>query len=315
MVERRAGHPGPGGSVVTAAPALAPGGLDALADIDPSTVDWPLARRATLLVHQWARYEYGGPVEDLRQRLVVFPPMRHGSQRLVHHGLDVDGVPPDATHRWVDDFGNAHLEVHFRRVEQAVTFVTWSVVERVLGPGHRRPSPSGFTARLLRPTPLTRPNGALRAIARDLRGRGLTGEALARAACTEVHRRMAYAHDVTTVWTGAAAALAGGRGVCQDYAHIMIALCRTVGLPSRYVSGHLIGDAGSHAWVEVSVPHAGGARVLALDPTHDREAGPTYVTVAVGRDYADVPPFSGSYCAPHGNELRVGKRVAVLAVA
>ena len=66
---------------------------------------------------------------------------------------------------------------------------------------------------------------------------------------------MAYTHGVTGVRTTAAEAFALRRGVCQDYAHIMLALCRLCDLPARYVSGHLLGEGGTHAWVDVLLPH------------------------------------------------------------
>ena len=71
-----------------------------------------------------------------------------------------------------------------------------------------------------------------------------------------MHEAISYAHGVTSVATTAAEALAGGQGVCQDSAHVMIALCRAIGLPARYVSGHLLGEGGTHAWVEVIVADA-----------------------------------------------------------
>src|SRR5439155_332940 len=82
-------------------------------------------------------------------------------------------------------------------------------------------------------------------------------------------------------------ALAFGAGVCQDYAHVMLALCRECGLPARYVSGHMLGQGGTHAWVEVVLPAGGGhdAVAHAFDPTHAGRAGLGYVTIAVGRDY------------------------------
>jgi len=80
----------------------------------------------------------------------------------------------------------------------------------------------------------------------------------------------------------------------------MLALCRQAGLPARYVSGHLTGEGGSHAWVEVVVPDPGNqiaARrvAVAFDPTHECRAGQGYFTIAVGRDYADVAPTSGAF--------------------
>ena len=76
--------------------------------------------------------------------------------------------------------------------------------------------------------------------------------------CAYVHGALVYAHGKTSVTTTAAQALACGSGVCQDYAHLMIALCRAVGLPVRYVSGHLLGEGGTHAWVEVVVAGSPG---------------------------------------------------------
>ena len=114
-----------------------------------------------------------------------------------------------------------------------------------------------------------------------------------------MHDHFVYEWGVTNVETTAAEAWLAARGVCQDYAHCMTALCRLCGLPARYVSGHLLGDGGTHAWVEVMVQDASGiVRAVPFDPTHDRRVGPRYVTVAVGRDYADVPPTSGTFDGP-----------------
>ena len=79
---------------------------------------------------------------------------------------------------------------------------------------------------------------------------------------------MRYAHGVTGVKTTAAEAFALRQGVCQDYAHVMLALCRACGLPARYVSGHLLGEGGTHAWVEVLLPDPAGMglRRLAFRP-------------------------------------------------
>ncbi|MGI8972556.1 MAG: transglutaminase-like domain-containing protein, partial [Gaiella sp.] len=122
---------------------------------------------------------------------------------------------------------------------------------------------------------------------------------------------------VTEVTTTAAEAWEAGIGVCQDYAHCMLALCRLCGLPARYVSGHVLGDGGTHAWVEVLVQHPQDERALRavpLDPTHDRHAGLRYLTVAVGRDYCDVPPTSGTFDAPYGGVLTTQRRAAVTRV-
>jgi transglutaminase-like putative cysteine protease len=121
----------------------------------------------------------------------------------------------------------------------------------------------------------------------------------------------------TAVTTPAAEAWAAGIGVCQDYAHCTLALCRLCGLPARYVSGHVLGEGGTHAWVEGLVRHPqdeDALRAVPIDPTHDRRAGLRYITVAVGRDYLDVPPTSGTFDAPYGGELTTHRRAAVTRV-
>jgi len=128
-----------------------------------------------------------------------------------------------------------------------------------------------------------------------------------------VYKSMTYRHGVTGVRTTAAEALALGAGVCQDYAHVMLAVCRACGLPSRYVSGHMLGQGGTHAWVEVVLPAEGGrdAVAWAFDPTHVSRAGLGYVKIAAGRDYADVAPTSGTYGSGGAGRLTTSKQVVL----
>ena len=81
-----------------------------------------------------------------------------------------------------------------------------------------------------------------------------------------VHGALTSDENATEVATTAAEALALGWGVCQDSAHIMLTVCRLAGLPAGYVSGHLLGQGGSHAWVEVVLDDGAGCEVLAVDP-------------------------------------------------
>ena len=160
----------------------------------------------------------------------------------------------------------------------------------------RLPAAALTDPRHLRPTRLTRPDAALRALAAELRSRTAGDADFAEAGCARVHAELDFAFDATSVATTAAEAYAAGRGVCQDFAHVLLALCRAAGVPARYVSGHLLGQpGGSHAWVEVLVRDGSGARALAVDPTNGCRAGRRHLPVAVGRDYADVAPTSGVY--------------------
>jgi transglutaminase-like putative cysteine protease len=109
-----------------------------------------------------------------------------------------------------------------------------------------------------------------------------------------VHGYLKYEAHSTHVHTHMREVIKERRGVCQDFAHLLIGLCRTLKIPARYVSGYLATQNASatHAWVEVFLPGPGWR---ALDPTHNRQVDGTYVKIGHGRDYGDVPPITGNY--------------------
>lgn len=283
---------------------------------DPLQVDWTRVERTRYKIHQRITYRYDGPVRSLQQRLVVQPRSVHGDQRRISRRLSVRNATPMTVDASVDVFGNTVVTLNFPKVEHEVTFVSSSIVERDAQHGpHLEPAALLSDLRLLDATPLTSADKTIGRLAEELRASGLTGGALAFAANERVHNALTYQHGATSVRTTAAEALARRAGVCQDYAHVLLALTRRLGLASRYVSGQMLGFGGSHAWVEVLVPDAGGdARVLSLDPTHGRATGYEYITVAIGRDYADVAPLSGTYKAPFAGSLTATKRVFMTAL-
>jgi len=288
---------------------------DEAAGVDAAAVDWTRVRRSAYVIHQRITYTYAGPVRHLHQRLMVQPREHHGDQRRVSRSVQIVDATPKSIRAAADEFGNHVVAIDVPYVAEQVTFISWSVVERSSDHPHLAAGALLHDRRLLHPTELTAPEGDLAGLIRELGDAGLSGEDLAVAACRRVFEVMAYAHDVTSVRTTAAEAYAKRTGVCQDFAHVLLAVMRGLGLPSRYVSGQLLGSGGSHAWVEVLVPDGEGhARVLALDPTHGRGAGMTYVTIAVGRDYADIAPVSGSYVASHSGVLTMRKRVSVMRI-
>lgn len=126
-----------------------------------------------------------------------------------------------------------------------------------------------------------------------------------------------YSPHATSVDTSPLEALAAKHGVCQDYAQVMIACFRSLGLPAKYVSGYLlthpprgqprlIGADASHAWVSVYCPKNGW---LEFDPTNNCLAGEGHIVVAYGRDYSDVPPLRGVIRGGGAHELRVAVTV------
>ena len=268
-----------------------------------------------LVLQQTLRYDYPSPVRRFSHQLMVLPPAHHGDQVRIASSLEVTGATAVVTES-VDAFGNIAVDVRAARVQSRVEFVVRVTVDR-----QGRPPTSVDEAddrRLLDPTALTEPDGALEAAARRLLDSGDAGWPLADRINAWVAATMRYRHDVTSVSTTAAEALAVGQGVCQDYAHVMLALCRLCRLPARYVSGHLVGEGGSHAWVEVVLPapgHPSSQVAVAFDPTNDRRAGPTYLTIAVGRDYADVAPTHGTYTGRPGGRLSSCKTLGQEAIA
>jgi transglutaminase-like putative cysteine protease len=281
--------------------------------LDPTSVDWRTTRRASYLIQQSFRYEYPDPIWDLNHRLVVIPPARFGDQRRLRHQLSIE--PQGATFEdRTDRFGNTIVDIFAARVPSAIEFSAEITVERHADEPNRIPDGWLSEAYLLEPSPLTAADDRIRATAEQLGAQGPWGLELADRLNDWVYQSMTYRHGVTGVKTTAAEALALGAGVCQDYAHVMLALCRVCGLPSRYVSGHLLGQGGTHAWVEVLLPAndgTGDAIASTFDPTHASRGGLGYLTIAVGGDYSDVAPTSGTYRSSTRGTLTTRKRVTL----
>ena len=126
-----------------------------------------------------------------------------------------------------------------------------------------------------------------------------------------VHGFLKYESFSTHVHTHMSEVMRNRRGVCQDFSHLMIGLCRLLKIPARYVSGYLATEIASatHAWVEVFIPGHGWRGV---DPTHNCQIGETYVKLGNGRDYGDVPPISGNYRGTLEHKMEVEVKITSL---
>ena len=283
--------------------------------LDHRGLDLAAARRVRYVLEQSFRYEYDAPVESLRQRLVIVPPARHGNQYLRAHRLEVTGAKVRRRVRR-DAAGNVVALLQAERVPEVIEFRLAAVLERIRDDGPAVLAAAALRSpRLLRPTRLTAADERLTAMAADIVRPAESLEETAERICAAVFEAITYEYGITKVTTTAAEALAGGRGVCQDFAHVMLALCHLLRLPARYVSGHLLGQGGTHAWVEVIVPRADRAEAIAFDPCNGHRTDGGYVTVATGRDYSDVAPTSGSYVGTSPGRLTAGRRVGVLDAA
>ena len=280
------------------------------------------------IVHH-TEYRYREPAADSFIELRVWP-RDSDSQRVLRRYISVD--PEVELDHYVDYFGNRveYFSIPFRHERLSVK--AWADVETLpaeppapclnVTVGEARQVMRGQMIRLfdfLQPTyhvPLD--PVAARFVRRPFPENTPLGEALL-ALNRHLHTTLRYRPGVTTVGTRLEEIIRRKRGVCQDFAHLMLAVLRLHGLPARYVSGyiesdtpkgegddHLAGGAASHAWVEVWLP---GGWWWGLDPTNDQAAGERHVRVAVGRDYRDVSPLRGAFKGARDHRLHVNVSV------
>jgi transglutaminase-like putative cysteine protease len=245
-----------------------------------------------LRIEHTTTFTYDHPISEAYTEMRL-KPRDTDSQRCLSFGLTTE--PQDAVLHYFDHYGN---DVHHFDVIQPHQKLMVTAVSEVFT-SDRFASDSSQLSPLdefnyLSPTDYAPHSADLvtfshqHKIEHDLLGTVL-------ALMHALHANLIYEKGATDVKTTADKALALGRGVCQDFSHVMLAVCRIQNIPARYVSGYLHNDglaATSHAWVDVRVPERGW---ISLDPTHNTEQTGEYVRVAVGRDYADVPPTRGIF--------------------
>jgi transglutaminase-like putative cysteine protease len=289
---------------------------------------WDRLARAAFRVRQQYRYAYPSPIHDLRQRLMMLPPEEHGGQRLLQRDLRVEGAEDVRILSQSDRFGNVVYHISSASVSEAVEFTAEFTVQRSATTDPLRVSNDGtaelYLARTALTAPCTRIRDAARALLDEIAATpigelaagvlpdgvglldvaGVRMWAAAQCGAEWAARAITYQFGTTGVQTPAAMALHLGRGVCQDYAHLAISILREMHVPVRYVSGHLLGEGAPHAWIETMLPDPklpGQLRVMAYDPTHRIVPGLNYITVAVGRDYGDIAPTSGTFQGASGH--------------
>lgn len=230
--------------------------------------------------------EYSAPVHDCIREMRVFPPPARAGQ--IVRNLQWHCTPtPDATQEREDDFGNRVLRLRHHRIAREFRFEmkleTSHDANTLISPETNLP-PNGIGAFLL-PSALCNRTPEIETAARELQGATPTD------ICDFVFRTLEYSPGATTLKTAASQSLQGKRGVCQDFAHAMIAICRELKIPARYISGYIPGEGAMHAWCEILLED----NWRGFDPTHNREAREDYVFVASGRDFQDCVTVSGSF--------------------
>src|SRR5450631_142472 len=258
---------------------------------------------------------------------VRLQPRSDGEQRCLSFTLDVD--PAANIMQYRDFTGNTvhHFDIAGSHTQVKVTAQSAVEVQSVPAP---RAADSGDWADLdaliagndhwemLLPSHFAHSNAQLEQLAKELgcerRGNPLE---LLTGLNEAIYKLFAYVPNSTKVDSPIEEALQARQGVCQDFAHIMIALVRRMNIPCRYVSGYMFHrdeeekdrsmEGASHAWVEALVPRLGW---VAFDPTNNLVGADRHIRVAIGRDYADVPPTRGVYKGEAQSELSVAVTVS-----
>ena len=300
-------------------------------------------------------YDYQGTVA-MAQHMVHLTPLDGAGQRVIAHAITITPEPA-ARSETTDVFGNLrtffslqapHETLRVDAQSEVETRAPWTLPDSPAWAAqswewlrehfrYRIQAPYDPASEFLFTSPHVPRDDAFADFARPVFTTGLPVLAAARALMERIHTELGFDPDSTEVNTPALEALAQRKGVCQDFAHIMLGCLRSLGLPARYVSGYLltqpppgqprlIGADASHAWVALYVPLPAGFTApdgaptqgpgawFDFDPTNNRcgwgSPGEDYVTLAVGRDFADVSPMRGVIQGGAGHELAVAVTVA-----
>jgi transglutaminase-like putative cysteine protease len=280
-----------------------------------------------LEIRHITEYRYDEPVRESVMELWM-QPQRSLTQRLINFELELD--PPAKLFSYPDAFGNAVYHFDVPQPHTKLTITARSGVEteapeplpetldRLEWDRLKAEAMRGDKFDFLQPHGFARETRALRQFERANGIDALRKEdplTAVRGLARVIHDAFDYEAGVTRADSPIDDVLKHGKGVCQDFAHLMIATCRSWGIPARYVSGYLFTDRdsgdrsdpdASHAWVEVFLP---SLRWVGFDPTNNILAGERHVVCAIGRDYSDVPPSRGVYKGEADHQLAVGVSV------
>ncbi len=256
-----------------------------------------------LEVQHETRFEFTEPVKELLTE-VRMEPASDADQSCHSYHLEV--TPATGVFRYQDGFGNRVHHFNLLAPQHGLRILSASIVETHPKPRDLAASrcthpldPEGLPLEALDFIKLggpVRPTPRLAPVLDALRPQpGTRVVDLVQGVADYIRAHFEYARDVTLSTSPIDDVLRQGKGVCQDFTHLMLAVLRSLGVPARYVSGYLHRDgeeSQSHAWCEVWVPDLGW---LGIDPTNDCWVNDHFVRVAVGRDFSDVPPNRGVY--------------------
>ena len=260
-------------------------------------------------VRHVTRYVYDAPLMYSVETLKLTPPSFDG-QKVVSWQIEAPGIARAATFR--DGFGNLSHLVAFQGEHSVIEITARGLVETADRAGVARGLGEVAPVRVyLRMTPATEPDSAIRALAAEA---APDADLLARLHALKdlVADRVAYEVGETHSHTTAAEALADGRGVCQDHAHVFISAARVLGVPARYVNGYMVGEddrpaEAHHGWAEA---HVDGIGWIGFDPANRICPTDRYVRLVTGLDAASAAPIRGLQRGGASERLDVHVEVA-----
>jgi transglutaminase-like putative cysteine protease len=275
-----------------------------------------------LRITHLSEYKYGAPVHGNSNELRLTP-VQSRWQQLTFFLLRI--LPSTRVKRYTDFYGNVVNYFEVEEPHRHLLIESTSAVTTFDRYGEGEPAMVALD--MLRGAdqeerlqPFLQPGGPVEVppeiwrAAVDVRAEHSDVFGLAMGLMEYVYSSCRYVPGATDVATTSTQFFRTRAGVCQDFSHLMLALCRSVGIPARYVSGYVYdakrkdirGAHASHAWVEVWVPGAGWH---GLDPTNNCLTRAHYVVVAMGRDYEDIAPVRGSFWGASEREMRVSVHI------
>ena len=275
-----------------------------------------------LRISHRTEYRYAMPVKNNNNELRVTP-IDNQRQRTILHLVRV--LPAIKMRKYHDLYRNTVSFFEVEEVHKELVIDVSSVVETKPTPINLIPKDCPLSSLLLPEItesfqPYLQSDGPVKIIpqiwrmAIDARAEKKDIFSVVMALMEKVHAHSKYVSGVTNVNTTTEEFFADPRGVCQDFTHLFMAACRSVGIPSRYICGYvydakrgeILGSHASHAWSEVWIPGFGW---LGLDPTNKRIVDDNYVASALGRDFRDATPIRGSYFGTGDREMRVAVHI------
>ncbi len=278
----------------------------------------------TYKIQHLTHYRYDRPVRESSNQIKIYPYQRLG-QETMHHTLSITGEP--IINRFIDYWGNqagwfmVNEPCEQLLIDSTLVVKTYPTAQVPLATSKfadweaiRGNIQNDMQLLDLSQTEVMQSSAALRTMVAELQHVRDTPAVFIQRCSEYIFDNFSYRKGITTIDTTLDEILELRSGVCQDFAHLLLQILRTEGMPARYVSGYICpnqhqtrGAGATHAWVEVWLPVVGW---VGIDPTNNCWVSDQHVTLAVGRHFGDCSPVKGTFKGPANQELLVSVSVA-----